>query len=549
MLCRKFTEKIAEKKLLRFIFPRVLPPAGNRRPAIGALLARRVFGASARQALTDLPAARAPFWMPPLRLPSFRAAVEAFLDAAGRNPFVRRWRQWRWCAAVVLLALLLGAVCSSNVIIAKASPLLAVSNAASGTLADLGDRFEASPLVLLRRLAVSAQYGEISADFDYRGAGGPPVSGDIRLLCDGLGKDFAALTTLSRGSSTESYEAYLSRNRLAFKVPQTDSALYGITFDTYDHDIATFAGASGLSDASVKTMTDLVHYLKTAIRMNSAEANEKYSRILGAFAKDLDPAMSREDIVLGEKSVSCSAVTFTLPESTVKKLARDLYDVYRENYALMPSPASLTSFYGDLTGRGVSSDTTEPLVPVERLDALMNRFETSYRGPLTVTCDISGSKLVRCVLSADIAADGGKAVVTADFGLNPKTDDLTLTVTTDAAGSGAVLFDLTVQTDNDPLYNANRITVRLGGDDKPAVVKALWLKKSGDLTVGIDGFGINYTARGALKLSEGTAELSFGDLLGGSSHLALTLAAQKGVTVPNPDYINLDHWDSVLQTS
>ena len=69
-----------------------------------------------------------------------------------------------------------------------------------------------------------------------------------------------------------------------------------------------------------------------------------------------------------------------------------------------------------------------------------------------------------------------------------------------------------------------------------------WQKKTGALTFDLDGPGACVGGSGTLLLEAGAFTLKFGDLRVNGNHLALSVSAETGVTVPSPAYINLSDW-------
>jgi hypothetical protein len=414
---------------------------------------------------------------------------------------------------------------------------MAVSGAASKTVAALEDRFEASPLIMLRILAASAQYGKIRTVYAYQDAGGTSSRGDVTLLCNGVGREFAVMAALDSPQSSASSQVFLNQERLAFKTSRTDGSLYGITFDTYDRDIGAYAPASGLDADTVGALTDAVAFLNSAMRSNQIAAYEDYAWIIENLVMNLTPAEARESIALNGDTVSCKAVSLVLTESVVKQLARDLYNVLKEDVKDSPSLAGLKTLAAVCTGTSWQDGPSG--TPAEELAQLLSYFESKYRGSIDVTCYISGGALVRCAASVPNMKDSGRLLVTADFGRNPETDDLSLTIR-DQAADGDVLCGMTLETDDGPLGSTNLLTLSDGTDT--AAVKTVWQKKTGALALDMKSPGMSISGSGALTLAAGAFTLEFNDLRVNDHHLILSLSAEKGVTVPSPAYINLDSW-------
>ena len=197
----------------------------------------------------------------------------------------------QWTVVAALLSTLVSCVvCLINPIVTAVSPLMAVSNAASKTCSRPGEQ-----VCRLRRsscsriLAASTQYGKIHTTYNYSDDAGASGSGDVTLLCNGVGRDFAATAALDSNQRSTSCQVFLDQARLAFKTSGTGDSFYGITFDTYDSDIKAFAPVSGLDAGTVGAVTDVVAFLESAMKSNNVAVYEDYSRIIENFVMNLTP--------------------------------------------------------------------------------------------------------------------------------------------------------------------------------------------------------------------------------------------------------------------
>ena len=446
-----------------------------------------------------------------------------------------------WYAVTALLALLACAACLLNPIATAVSPLMAVSEAISKTGAALEDRFEASPLAALRILAASTQYGRIHTSYSYENAGGAISRGDLTLLCNGIGRDFAALASLDSGQTSASFQLYLNQERLAFKTPETDDCLYGVSFASCEDELAAFAPVSGLGVDALDALSDTVAFLNSAIHANNIAAYEEYAQLVQNFVMNLTPVEGRERVTINGETAYCKTVRLELTESVVKQLIWDAYSLLREDGGLVPSLPGLKVLAEGLTGESLPSapDST----PFEELGEQLQYFESAYKGSIYVTFDISGSALVRCVASVPRLNEGGRLLITAVFGKNPETDDISLTVSD--PGTGAELLNMTLSTSDGPDSRTDLIRLKYGSEEARASL--MWQNETSVLALELQSPGVNVGGSGTLRLEAGTLALNFDDLNVSGNRLALSVSAKKGVTIHNPAYVSLDSWGSITQ--
>ena len=441
-----------------------------------------------------------------------------------------------WFVAAALLALLSCAVCLFNPIATAVSPLMAVSNAATKTAEALEERFEASPLEMLRILAACTQYGTIRSHCAYTGEDGG-WSNDVTLLCNGIGREFAAEAALASGRNGARARLYLNQERLAFSTPGTEGALYGVTFDTYARDVRALAPVSGSGDDTIGALTALVTCLDSAIRANHIAKYEDYSGILEHFVMNLTPVEGRELIVVNGSAVSCKTVKLELTEAMVEQLAGDLYGVLREDSKRLPALSDIQALGSAFLG--TPWQPAPAVKPIDALGTLLRDFDAAYKGSAAVTFYIRDGGLVRCIASVPALSNDGRVLLTADFGLNPQTDTLSLTVREQSPDSAA-LCDLTLATEDGPLSRTDRLTLKNRVDTVD--VTTVWDKETNALSFDLAGPGTSIAGVGTLALGAGAFTLAFDDLRVNGGRLNLSLSAEKGVTVPSPDYVDLTDW-------
>ena len=235
----------------------------------------------------------------------------------------------------------------------------------------------------------------------------------------------------------------------------------------------------------------------------------------------------------------CAVVEYELTDTDVKKLISDLYDDYEQKQQLAVPAFDLRSFLeGYQAGLGAADGSG---TPGDALDSFIDEFTATYKGSAFVSFYINHGTFVRCALSfPDMSLGEGTASVTADLGENPREDALSLIFSESHEGLDLTFLTVTMDTDDTPLNNTNTVTVT--ADSDVSTVKADWDKRTGDLLLSLLGPGVSWNARGTLMAANYSFRLEFPDLLGGENHLMVIISAEKGVSVPAPAYVNLDHW-------
>jgi hypothetical protein len=478
-------------------------------------------------------------------------------NASGKKfiPFLKK----RWMILTPVAVLIIVLLFSFNSILAMVSPAYAVKRASEHTLSLVGRRMENSSLGFLQILSECLRAGSVKTDFSYDD-GYTETVGSVTLLSQSAGKNYGIEADMSIDGEDFGLTALFNPERLAFRASVIDDNFYGITYATFKQDIELFADETGLDGNTVEALQELYDYLSSARKNEFKDIAEKYERFIGDFIKGLTPRKTSEQITSNGKTYNCKAVVYEITEDDLVAFLTELKDIVSGDEQLRDYLFS----YFDMQNLGYSNiyddwgyDTPDPDEIyddlMDQFDELIDLIEDDYSGTVRATFYLSGNELIRAAVSGDPKISGSKIEfeVYIDYGKNPARDDIEIVFSGEGADGSEMELNLTYRSE----HKGNTVTdiVRLETDqgdyDSEVTFTSEWDKKTGSLNITAETDYDDFKISGNLTMDNKGFTLELEDLLDGSysdESLDLTIAASKGVTIPNPDYVNLDKWGEDL---
>jgi hypothetical protein len=484
---------------------------------------------------------------------------------AGKNRLMVFLKK-RWMivapAAVVIVILLF----CLNSIRAAFDPTFAVERATDTTFSLLEKRMDNSPLKVISAFDDCTKNGTLGLSFSYDSGYGYDVSGDISVLSNSSKKNYGVIANLSVNDEAFDITALLNSNRLAFNSSLIDDKYYGIAFDSYDKDIKEFAKAADLDDYTVESITSVVDSLRSVTNPADTKFIDKYGELIETSVKN-QPVTSSEQISLDGETIGCKVVKYEITEDDLEKLLNDFFEMFENDKEIRdyfmaninnPSLSSLYAMFGyyNYSYYGIPGEQDAEAVYDTMLDNMRNAidsFKDVYSGKINMSYYISGNKLVRFELAGSPKISGEKVGFdfSIDFGKSPDKNDIVINMSASDNYGSEIGLKATLQSEYKSGVQTNELKIKAseGGYSESVLLKSEWTKKTGELVLSIEAGGEEYEMEGNLKYVNGGFKLVLDDLIDSSmgiGSLDLTITAQKGTKIPNPDYINLDKWDSDL---
>ena len=489
----------------------------------------------------------------PLAAPDDNVSVQ---PNAGPRPSENKFVSFlkrRWMILAPALALLIILLLCLNSIITAISPSYAVLRATKNTMVELNERLESSSLNFLMVLGECLQDGTVETQFSYDDGYYTQADGSIMLLNKSASKEYGLVTSLTINDVDVDLTTLFNNKRMAFQTSLIDDQYYGITYDSFKSDLDQFARVADLDDELVDSLKQFYDYMTASSDNDITGMTAKYNELFESFVRELKPAVTSEKIKSGHDTVSCKVVTYQITDEDIVRLFRDLQVMLEDDEDLRDY--LYTAFEAQSIGEDYSfgyyedaDDMYDDLL--DGVDDIIDAMEDEMSGAIAISYYLSGNTLVRWGLSGDPEIDNEKLEFecTIDFGKHPATNDIECVFNAEDDYGSEYELELTFRTatQGDTITNAIELNADEDGYDNTVSFVTEWNKKTGFFETTIETDYDDYVIRGNLTFDKDGFKLVLDDILDdfyAGENLELTFIAHKTVSIPDPQYVNMDQWD------
>ena len=459
------------------------------------------------------------------------------------------------------------------------NPANIVATALSGISAEVSQRFDTTPFKAYGMLNDILKDGTVTVDFDYNNTYWyqEQTTGRVKLSSKAEEREFAVEGELHaydyyNGYQEEeisvNFEGYANKERMAIGSRQFDDKYYGIRYSTFESDIEDFASIAGLDSYSIDQMINIVKSIDSFMNPDTSateSASKKYIDELLKFYLACDQTSEKADIDSGGQTVRATRVDVSITKDAILDLMESIYDLLEEEDDILGIFSnSLFSLFGtywytpvytygyNAVAPSVSDTNTEIL---RSFRTLIRNFEKYYSDTSTITLSfyISNSdRLLRFDVNANLRVDDERYRFSAslDFGASA-TDKWVFRVTADG-DTVKLVWDIKERTSS----FENIITITYS--DESITLGCVWSPSRGDFEITYEqDYGPYYTAQWGLETwslsgvyreeSDGF-RLTFDNVMDSyyNETLSLDIVAQRGSSIKQINYINIDKWDRNL---
>ena len=489
----------------------------------------------------------------PLATPDDNVSVQPNAEPSpSENKFVSFLKR-RWMILAPALALLIVFLLCLNSIIAAISPSYAVLRATKNTMVELNKRLESSSLNFLTVLGECLQDGAVETQFSYDDGYYTQADGSIMLLNKSASKEYGLVTSLTINNVNVDVTALFSGKRIAIQTSLMDDQYYGITYDSFKSDLDQFARVADLDDELVDSLKEFFDYMLASQDNDITGMTAKYNKLFQSFIGELKPTVTSEKIKSGRNTVSCKVVTYQITDEDIIRLLRDLQVMLADDEDMRDYVCTVIEAQSINKGYQFDNyESTDDLYDdlLGGVDEAIDTMEDEMTGAIAISYYLSGNTLVRWGLSGDPEIDNEKLEFecTIDFGKHPATNDIECVFNAEDDYGSEYEVELTFRTatQGDTITNAIELSADEDGYNNTVSFVTEWNRKTGFFETTIETDYDDYVIRGNLIFDKGGFKLILDDILDdfyAGANLELTFIAHKTVSIPDPQYVNMDQWD------
>lgn len=433
----------------------------------------------------------------------------------------------------------------------RIAPLVAIRRAIANLGEEAANRIDKTPLGAAAMIPHIVKDGTAILDFSYRDQESKETSGVVSLSSNIGERDFALSADLTRDGEAICAEAYINKERIAFRSRSIDDRFFGFRYSTFHSDIKAFGELVGLEDRTIESLTSLIESVDEALNGSSGfdfsgeRDTTGYRDAAIAFVKNLQVSSVGGRIDSGGASISCRKIAITASDEALSRFLNALIDA-------LESDEWLRQLYMSLAGAVL------PLLPVETPDDLYEdvlrnirsfagNFERGFSGSVTLTFFIGrGDRLLRMEACSGFLYDSAEYEITA---------------TLDLGASGADCWALDANVSNRD--NCSQYRIAWDYYERPSSVESvvsavwdcdelvhaitLWTLDSGELSLSYKAGQDSWELPGVLLIGDGGFSLELHDAgLSNAGSLTARIDFANGAEISRIEYVNLDRWGDTL---
>ena len=468
------------------------------------------------------------------------------LPQNGFGKFLRRY--WGILAGVLVVALVV--VIFGNAILTKLSPVTALGRATAKTSAAIQERLDQSPYKAVQILGNSLLSGSVGCGVTYDD-GANQASAQFNFNSDWENRAVSLGASGSYNGQSVDGELFLNSERAAVRSSLLDGC-YGVTFATLEDDLRASAlpEALGLSEEDIRQAGQAAEQMAKLMNLDLSGLVEDCTALYADFLDSVELESESARTEVGGSRLDCTAVYAGLDERDLRDLMLDFYDLIVEDE--------------DIRNLAVSSMSTEGYYTVTEAEQQYDQQARTARQQLeqqlrSLDCDLEltyylhSSQLVKVEVTGQMTVEGTTADLECylDFGENPEQDDWVMEcILTSDYGDRVTLEALYTSDARGFDYSDSlELTVDQGYGATTVGLYTDWDRDSGDLAVSLsDGYDFQ-TGYCNLKVDGDTFTLTLdnlSDAMGLNEALRLEFTADQSAVVEEPEFVNLDQWDTAV---
>ncbi|MCL2016152.1 MAG: zinc ribbon domain-containing protein [Defluviitaleaceae bacterium] len=418
------------------------------------------------------------------------------------------------------------------------TPLLVLNRALNNTAAEIQQRTSASPLLAANMLPAILDNGVISANVAMAGFWGEAISPSMTLRTDQRNNNHALNFTVGQ----QSMDLHLNRQRVAFRNTNLDDNFYGITFSTFQNDLASIIPVLGINSDEENFLTELISAIETSMNRTPTQMLQPYQDSFVAMLIALPVTSERQSVVSGGTLVNATRLTFTVSQENITALLHDWLALFEEELALQPNISQ--NELREL--RNFVTDT-------------IRTFERDFNVSSEMVYYIRNNRLLRAEFEVNLTYqfETAQIVSVVDFGTSVQSPWHVNTTITNLTRNESVQINVGWDFSETPTQYINTFnaSIREGNFLETATATLAWSPTSGNFALSLNSGGSAQDILTGVFMpnSAGSAfdlSLNLGGIFAFLGASSVNITASTNANIPNINFINLDGWgDSVLARS